>query len=659
MISVTNTFLNAQSSAVRYVKGKVGLYRNSTLISTYTESDDLKSFTIDRVGGDNKFYGTAYCQKITCKLVDMPRGITVNIGDVLKAYIGFGTEYINYPNFKVIDVKRDETDNLLTITGYDVLYNDYTYADLNMGTSYTIGGLADAIASKLGITKQLINVQDNIFNLTYSGTANFSGKETLRDVLTAIAEATQTICYVSYDNKLTFKRMLPSAIAVSTVNRSDYYDLTTAYTQRLRQICTVTELGDNIEAHTTGTGATQYIYENPLYNLRDDVGTLLTNAIGIIGGFTLSTFDMKWYGNVALELGDRIAIVGKDDVTIYSNIMNDSITYDGTLREETSFAFEEGSRVDANSATIGDKLAMTSAKVDKVNQTITLRIEDVEGQISTIEMSADEIKSIVQGTAKYTASGTAPSNPTTGDIWEKTGTNPKEYYQWDGSMWASINENKAKQLKVVNSISQTLDGVVYEGPSGTTVINGSYITTGTIDADKVSVSNLTANDIYMTGQITWNDFNNDAQSRINQGKYYDSDVKSYLSSKYKITSTTLNEAMISSPHIVGGLIEGDTLKVYNEYEVCDDDGNTRGYIGASYPISGVEIKSNDEESFLLVTDTYCRLQSGESSSSPAILLKDATSSISLIGKIYLDDYSYGSTLPSSGNEEGRLFFVIE
>ena len=73
MITTSLDYSNAVSAPSRSIKAKVELYNGSTLVSTFTQSDALKSIDIDRVGEDSKFFGVGITHKIVINLIDINR----------------------------------------------------------------------------------------------------------------------------------------------------------------------------------------------------------------------------------------------------------------------------------------------------------------------------------------------------------------------------------------------------------------------------------------------------------------------------------------------------------------------------------------------------------------------------------------------------------
>lgn len=169
----------------------------------------IKSFKVERVGELGKFFGFGICQKTNIKLIDVNRELNFPTSVSFKLSFGFNDSYISpYPSFKVTEVHRDENTNELSITAYDKLYwaVEHTIAELNLPDSYTIGDVALACGTLLGASDTVLNGYPE-FNIDYPTGANFEGTETLRAVLDDIAEATQTIYYFDYNNRLIFKRL--------------------------------------------------------------------------------------------------------------------------------------------------------------------------------------------------------------------------------------------------------------------------------------------------------------------------------------------------------------------------------------------------------------------------------------------------------------------
>ena len=377
---INNTVLGQINSPVRTITAKVELYEGSTLVNACTECDRLISVTVERVGEDSKFFGFGTVQKANVHLIDKNRELTITTANSLKIFFN-GVDCL--PTFYVTEVHRDENTNELSITAYDALYAsaERTVSELGFALAddgslnYTIGQFAAACSTLLGIGGPVFtNVSDtSVINTSYPGGANFEGTETIREALTAVAEATQTVYFLARDNTLCFKRLNQSGSAVASIDKSKYFTLKSGDNRRLATIYHTTELGDDVYASASQSGSTQYVRNNPFWDMREDIGTIVDNALAAIGGLTIGQFECDWRGNFLIELGDKIGIVNKDGSVLYSYLLDDIITYDGTYSQKTQWVYSDNElETSDNPTTLGDALKKTYARVDKANQQIEL-----------------------------------------------------------------------------------------------------------------------------------------------------------------------------------------------------------------------------------------------------------------------------------------------
>ena len=395
------------TSKVRKIKAKVELYDGSTLVDTYYSNKKIKNFTIERIGDESKFFGYGICQRLNIHLIDTQRAINITTANHFKVYLGIENKYVdNFPKFYVEEVHRDENTNELSITAYDILYKSskHTVSELNL-TSYTIKEFASACGELIGavtpISIENVGSTETCFSTNYPKGANFDGTETIREALDDVAEATQTIYYIDYREYLTFHRLSQNNPSI-WINKSDYFNLSTKERRRLSTICHVTELGDNVSASTGVTGTTQYVRDNAFWNLRDDIGTLVNNAIAAVGGLTIPQFDMEWRGNFLFEIGDRFYFVLKDGNTETGYLLNDTISYDGGLSEQTSWNYTDTEETESNPTSLGELLKQTYAKVDKANRNIELsagKLDEATQEIenlSKIMVTPEQVEILIQ-----------------------------------------------------------------------------------------------------------------------------------------------------------------------------------------------------------------------------------------------------------------------
>ena len=397
MQNVSSAFTTAISASVRKVKAKAEFYDGSALANTFTEADKIISFDIQRVGEDGKFFGFGICHRLNIHLIDVERELNITTAYSIKMSIGVETSYVGFPTFNVSEVHRDEKTNELSVTAYDALYgaSNHTVSELTLSKSYTIKDFCEAVGTVLGIT---VSGADN-FTLSYDNGANFDGTETLREALDDVAEATQTIYYINSNNTLCFKQLDKSGNAVFNIDKSKYISLKSGVGHRLQTICMCTELGDNVSESTTLVGSTQYVRDNAFWELRDDIAALVHNAITTIGNISIDVFDCTWRGNTALEIGDKLTLITKDNKTLTSYLLNDTIKYDGSLSEQTQWKYDSNStETESNPTSIGDAIKQTYARVDKVNKNIELLVSDVNQntqEIAQLQLDTNNIRASV------------------------------------------------------------------------------------------------------------------------------------------------------------------------------------------------------------------------------------------------------------------------
>jgi hypothetical protein len=403
MLAITEEFKRAIKASSRQLAAKAELFEGSSLVATYTHADAIKSITIERVGEDSKFFGFGVIHKANIKLIDIEREKNITTANHFKIYIGIKTnsaiEYATYTDLYVSEVHRDENTNELSITLYDKLQSATALyvSDLTLPYPYTIKSFVEACAAKLELSASIPEL--NAFNLEYENGANFEGTETLQEALTAAAEATQTIFYINANGALTFKRLDAQGEPALTITREDYITLDSSTNRRLQTICNATELGDNVSASTSLAGTTQYIRDNAFLELREDIGAIVENAIAEVGNMTINQFNCSWRGNPALEIGDKINLITKDNATVTSYLLNDSITYEGGLSESSEWNYAESTETESNPSTLGEVLKQTYARVDKANKQVELLVSEVStntNAITTLQLNTESITASVQ-----------------------------------------------------------------------------------------------------------------------------------------------------------------------------------------------------------------------------------------------------------------------
>ena len=484
----------------------------------------IYNWKIERNAEDSKFFGTGVCQKMTLETIMTDFGSQVRTINPVSGVSGFT---FSTPFFYITEVIQDEVANKITYTAYDGLYfaTLHKIKEANLPSTYTIKELAE---KAVALIPELSGVDTSTLNLPFTS-ANLSGEETCREIFDDIAEATQTNYYVNSENILCFKRM--NTIVSVNVPKTAYFEATTGAAYVLKTIMSVTELGDNASATATGSPdvsgieVTQYVRENCFYTQLKDtqLKNALQYAINNVGNSYLYEYSIKWRGITATEPFDIISFANRDGVYVETVLFNDTISYNGGLIEQSSWSYKAQDETEESSG-IGERINNTFARVNKVDNTVKIHaglINNLQEEYAELNVTVDGINTKVQknsgdiSTLNQTATEiNTQVQKNTGDIstLNQTATELR-------SEVTDANNNASQAVQTANGFSQritnaegsissiehTMDGVIYQNSSGTTVINGSNITTGyisanrisggTIDADTINVSNLNASNL--------------------------------------------------------------------------------------------------------------------------------------------------------------------
>lgn len=420
MIDVTQNTIDTINSPVRKIEARIELYSGSILVDSFNHNGKLISFEIDRAGDEGKFFGFGVCQKINIKLIDKDRELegerkitTANHFKVI--YTIGGEEVAPHPLFYVTEVHRDENTNELSITAYDALKDidkltasNIDMTDLNKYVSMYMAACSRVLGlwiydengemESLGLD---VEANGDFYDLAIAEDTtdvNLEGTETLRSVLNALGEISHSIYYIDKNNCLHFKSLSYSNIDEVPIEKSQYIKLESGTNRKLTNIVHTTELNDNLSVTTGETGTTQYLRDNPFIDLDGEkTAFILNDILTYMGNFTINQFDMEWRGNPLVEVGDRLVLTTKDNQTVTSYLINDTLTYNGALEEKTSWNYQDNEEeTESTPATIGEAIKQTYAKIDKVNKEISLVVTNTNESIAATNEELDTLKEEVK-----------------------------------------------------------------------------------------------------------------------------------------------------------------------------------------------------------------------------------------------------------------------
>ena len=384
------------SVPVRNIVGKVELSIDGSTPITYTHDGTLKEITVERIGENSKFFGFGISHKANIKIIDKEG----TCAPTTSHYANIDFDDVRaVPRLYVTEVHRDEVTNEVSITLYDKLHEaaNRTVSELGI-ESYTVEAFVNACGQLLGLEVSKPWMPE--FYFYFSDGANFEGTESIREALNAVAEITQTVYYINHENKLCFKLIDKNAPADYTIDKNQYFSLDTGTNRRLTAIVSATQLGNNLEASTGLTGTTQYIWDNPFWDIfvDEERAEYVENALTRMADLTINQFECSWRGNYLVEPGDKLALVKKDGSEVYSFLFNDSYTYNGAFSQKTEWEYTDTEGEHTNPTTLGEALKYTYAKVDKQNKQIEMVVSEASTMneiVSQLQLDTDGITATV------------------------------------------------------------------------------------------------------------------------------------------------------------------------------------------------------------------------------------------------------------------------
>ena len=399
MKNASAAFMSAMASPSRMIRGKVVVV-DGGLTSEYGYANKLQSIEQEVSAVKGKMFGAVVSYKSTIKLIDVKNVVQVNVGAKASPQIGLVDELLPMTPVYISSNTFDEVKGIRTLIGEDAIgFTDkYIWDDIkgDLGATFTIQDVFAAIASKIGTEFMITGELPNINAVYTKATFNVNGDETLRQILTAAAEATGAMVFINGNGKMEIK-MLSNTIALA-IDKNTQFNLSTEPSSSLSGIISINELNDMISVGNNSSYVS-VISVNPFIDPTDDSSQgKLQNLFVKCQGNTFYPYKLKWRGNPALEIGDKIRLTLRDGSTIDTWYLGEKVKYTGGMSAESSWEADESEKPEVGSQTISDTTRRTMAKVDKANQKITLLTEasGEQGQkISQLEVSLDGIRTEV------------------------------------------------------------------------------------------------------------------------------------------------------------------------------------------------------------------------------------------------------------------------
>ena len=668
MKNASAAFMSAMASPSRMIRGKVVVV-DGGLTSEYGYANKLQSIEQEVSAVKGKMFGAVVSYKSTIKLIDVKNVVQVNVGAKASPQIGINGELLPMTPVYISSNTFDEVKGIRTLIGEDAIgFTDkYIWNDIkgDLGAIFTIQDVFAAIASKIGMEFMITGELPNINAVYTKATFNVNGDETLRQILTAAAEATGAMVFINGNGKMEIK-MLSNTIALA-IDKNTQFDLSTEPSSSLSGIISINELNDMISVGNNSSYIS-VISVNPFIDPTDDSSQgKLQNLFVKCQGNTFYPYKLKWRGNPALEIGDKIRLTLRDGSVIDTWYLGEKVKYTGGMSAESSWEADESEKPEVGSQTISDTTRRTMAKVDKANQKITLLTEasGEQGQkISQLEVSLDGIKTEVSEvsstasaamtkatTVEQTVDGISSTvTQVQSDLSAAEGniaTNTSSITQLSNEIDLKVSKSDYTGEEIVSKINLAPDNIIISSPhidlSGTVTVSSLADGTTTIDGACIKTGSISAN-------------------RISGGEL--SGVSLNIADKFLVSNSGV---MTCTDANLGGTLNAVSGTFTNLVTTGSIKSSDSGGFGLEFAISGDGFVGNRKSGSTFAGMQYV-------SSADQLILTNNGNSVSFVGSgtsfIQMSgdrDYisapryittNYGSSLPPSGSN-GEIFFLIE
>lgn len=520
----------------------VHTYKNSNnKFESKRYRDEIKSIKIETTGIEGKFFGVSYCQKLSVSFIDKDKKINFSKNDEIAIFLCPTEKYnapdadtyynVAYAPYFVDSFKRNEKTGEVSAIGYDIMgIASNTPFSLGEGDSFTLQQILDRCKTLAGISS--VN-GINVNYLPESWTReqiNLSGKETVRDILTAIAEITGSfmfiypywtnddvgsMCFYTHPLKQRVHTQLGYLYQETYIDKSRYFELTSDKPYKLTGIASVNELEDVVAVGTTEQQ--QVIYSNPFLTLLPDETqqTILTGILNQLKDFSFTPFNCEWRGDPRLEPVDWLTFEDKQGNKFTSYLLNETFEYNGGFKSTIWWEGAESERTDINSKSISNNILKTKATVDKVKGEITLEVsrakeaEQLLGSRITLNENAitSEVKNRQDADNELSSTITQTASEIRQEVKNTTDGLDSKITQTANSISAEITARENADTELSTRITANENGITSEVSRATGKENelAGNISTITQNVDNISTRIDTVEGNYSTINQTVNE----------------------------------------------------------------------------------------------------------------------------------------------------------
>ena len=351
--------------------------------------------------------------KSVMKQLDIDSNVEIPIGTILKYEFGLKVngeyEYINYGNYIVYSIEKQEDTNSYKIVCYDkLLYSMLDYVKLPITYPISIRDYINAISTALGLkfankSGTFANYDKQIQADLYDGLGY-----TFRDILDELAQVTASTICLNNNDELEIRYITETN---DTIDEEFLKDVNVNFGEKFGVVNTIvlSRSGDSDSVYYPSTLPTNpyeiKISDNQIMN-GNDRADFLPDIYNKLNGLEFYTNDFVSTGICYYDLCDRYSV--KVGNTTYSCVMfNDEVLVTQGLEENIYTELPEQTETDYKHASKDDRMINQVYIIAKKNEAEILAVVNTTNQIQK------EINPTKQETGSLITIEDASNNPLT------------------------------------------------------------------------------------------------------------------------------------------------------------------------------------------------------------------------------------------------------
>ncbi|MDU1315330.1 MAG: hypothetical protein E6940_14970 [Clostridium septicum] len=303
--------------------------------------------------------------------------------------IGNKIEYILMGYYNIDDIEK--TDYTTKFTAFDNMIKFETPYFSDLGDTPTLQQLVNELANKTGV-----EFTGSLPSYTVKKLEGF----TCREILSYVASVSGGNAIITREGKFTIVYPKESNYSINADNYFEYKREEVKY--KIGKVTCQIKEKEIISKGSLGTDSMELLFENPWVN-----ETILTDIYNRLNGFEYLGYDMKWQGDLSIDVGDIITCTDKKGIVRKLPILSQKLKYTGGLTSEiggkgesknkNSFS-SNGNTTNKVNRVVTELLLVNKALINKANiqdlESVSIRTQNLEAKTVKIEEAIIDVAHI-------------------------------------------------------------------------------------------------------------------------------------------------------------------------------------------------------------------------------------------------------------------------